>query len=207
MIEVDAATGVIHVDDEGLRDLLGAPQRELHEAVASQIASSHLLPAIDALRDPDIALDLVVAGRSVLTHRIGVDGEHAVAVLGVTPGLHQVLALPPSHVPAALVRLTRLRARRLGPREPRPCPPGGLGCLVHADPTTRADALMQVGADFAWRLGVIRGDAQHQVVATDGPAGLFLADPDAQLLRPISDTSAYRIFATVLPAALSLGAD
>ena len=40
--------------------------------------------------------------------------------------------------------------------------------------------------------------ARREVTAVDGPDGLFLADPTADVLQPISTTAAYRIFSTVL---------
>lgn len=150
----------------------------------------------------EVELDLVVAGSSVaLTHRLLAAPDRAVVVLGVRSGLHQVMQMPPSHLAAALVRLTRMRPRRTGERRHRRYPTAGLSALVAADPEVRLPALAEAGASFAWRLDVTWADGQSSTVsAIDGKDGLFWADRTDQVLRPVSNTMAYRVFTTVLTA-------
>lgn len=178
MTDVRADPGVLRLDDEGLASYLGSRSGS------------------------EVELDLVVAGSAaVLRHRVLAVPEEAVVVLGVRPGLHQVMVVPPSHVAAALVRLTRMRPRPTGARTPRRFPAAGLAALVDDDPEVRVPALREVGAGFAWRLGVQWADgARRSVHAVDGADGLFWADPVDEVLDPVSNTLAYRAFSTVLTA-------
>lgn len=207
MIEVDAGASVLRLDDDGLATLLASvaaaadPDPELVAALDAAGTTSLLDAALlDTAREPEVVLDLVVAGTStMLAHRAWVDPDRAVLVLGVRPGSHQVMVIPPGHLAAALVRMTRLRPRRTGPRAPRSHPSAGLAALVSADEGVRASALGEVDAGFAWRLGVAWADSgRSEITAIDGRDGLFWADEDA--LHPVSNTTAYRAFATVLTA-------
>lgn len=93
--------------------------------------------------------------------------------------------------------MTRMRPRPTADREPR----GGEAALVDDDREVRLPALRAVGAGFAWRLGVVWGDDErHDLTAIDGADGLFWADPEHQMLEPVSNTLAYRAFSTVLTA-------
>lgn len=178
MTAQDADRGVLRLDDEGLTSFLETVVR------------------------PEVALDVVVAGTAgVLRHRVLAVPEEAIVVLGVRADLHQVMVLPPAHVAAALVRMTRMRPRPTGEREARRYPTAGLAALVDEDPDVRLPAQRQVGAGFAWRLGVTWADDERlAVTAIDGADGLFWADPVDEVLRPVSNTLAYRAFTTVLMA-------
>lgn len=194
----------VRLDDDGLATLLdlaqgGATDPAAPRGIDDPGLGRALGPALDIVREPDVTLDLVVAGTSRLTHRAWVTPECAVLVLGVRPDLHQLMALPPSHLAAALVRLTRLRPRRAGERARRPCPRDALRLLVDPDPEVRIPALQRMGASVAWRLGVAWSQGRREVTGVDGEDGLFLADADGEVLRPVSNTAAYRIFSTVLP--------
>ena len=184
MSDVDAGSGVLRLDDENLASYL------------------------DTIAHAEVKLDLLVAGTSgVLRHRILAVPDEAVVVLGVRPGLHQVMALPPAHVAAALVRMTRLRPHPIGDLAIRRYPAAGLAALVDDDAQVRLNSLREVGARFAWRLSVRwTDDERHDLIAVDGPDGLFWADPVEQLLRPVSSTQAYRAFSTVLTAGDHLAA-
>ena len=189
------------LDDAGLAALLAAGRGDGGGdggQNGTTSADAGLLAAASTLRDALVELDVVVAGTSRLEHRVWVAPDRAVFVLGVQPGLHQVLLLPPSHLAAALVRMTRLRPQRTGDRAPRPWPEQDLGRLVDPDAEVRGIALEEAGATWAWRLGVSWADERVELTAVDGDGGLFLADGDA--LVPISNTTAYRIFSTALPA-------
>lgn len=202
MIEVDTTSRVARLDDDGLAALLDPRARAVLDPTTTQrLAAAGLGSALDALHDPVVTLDLVVAGTSRLEHRVWVTADCATAVLGVRPGRHQLLVLPPSHLTAGLVRMTRLRPRRTGDRQDRPWPRSDLHVLVDHDPQVRASALERAGAGHAWQLGVTWGDERREVTATDGTGGPFLADPDRELLRPVSNTAVYRIFSTALPPA------
>lgn len=178
MTDVGADPGVLRLDDEGLASYVSTVARA------------------------EVELDLVVAGTSgVLRHRVLAVVDEAVVVLGVRTGMHQVMVLPPAHVAAALVRMTRLRPRPTGDRAGRPFPTAGLAALVADDPAVRLPALREVGAGFAWRLGVTwASDERLEVTAVDGAGGLFWADPVDEVLAPVSNTMAYRAFTTVLTA-------
>lgn len=206
MTEVSPAP--VRLDDDGLATLLDlAHGGAADPAALTRILGPGLDPplglgldaALDTVREPDVAIDLVVAGTSRLTHRAWVTPERTVLVLGVRPDLHQLMVLPPSHLAAALVRLTRLRPRRTGERGERPCPRDTLRLLIDPDPEVRCPALQGVGASLAWRLGVAWSQGRREVTGVDGEGGLFLADAGAEVLRPVSNTAAYRIFSTVLP--------
>jgi len=201
VIEVNPDTGAIRLDDDGLADLLDVGSDGRDPAMMARLAEAGLHPALKTLADPVVTLELVVAGTSVLRHSVRVDLERAVVVLGVRPGLHHVLVMPPAHLAAGLVRMTHMRPRRTGERLERPYPADQLDTLVAADVGARAAALERAGADFAWHLGVSSpGGDRHEVTAINGPDGLFLANPMNDALRPVSNTTAYRIFSTVLQA-------
>ena len=155
---------------------------------------------LSTLEPHEVELDLTVAGTTVLLrHRVLAVPDEAVVVLGVSAGQHQVMVVPPAHVAAALVRMTRMRPRHTVERTPRPLPAAGVAALVDDDPQVRLPALQEVGAGFAWRLDVRRADDEPQVVtAVDGADGLFWADPVAEVFEPVSNTFAYRAFSTVL---------
>jgi hypothetical protein len=141
-----------------------------------------------------------VAGReSSLTHRAWVDPTTATLLLGVRPGLLQLMAVPPAHLAASLVRLTRLRPRRVGGRLDVPFATSRLGELVDPDPVLRTAALTDAGAELAWRLAVSWSGGRQAVTAVDGVGGVRLADPGADTLRAVTNTDVYRILATALP--------
>lgn len=192
LAEVDAESGSVRLDDEGLSALLeGQPPTALD--------SERLAPALAALRQPTVALELVVGGSAArLAHRIGVSPDAAALLLGVRPGLHQLSVVPPSYVASALVRLTRLRPRPTAERSARAFSADRQEELTHEDPARRTAALAEAGADHAWRLVVARAGDHRSITAVDGQAGLFLAEGDT--LLPITNTTAYRIFSTVLGA-------
>lgn len=80
MTDIGAEQGVLRLDDEGLAAYLGTAGRA------------------------EVELDLAVAGSTgVLRHRVLASPDEAIVVLGVRTGLHQVMAVPPAHVAAALV--------------------------------------------------------------------------------------------------------
>jgi hypothetical protein len=201
VIELDATSGALRLDDDELAALLAAADGSSPDAeLVAALDGSGSAAALGAVRASEVTLDLVVAGASsVLVHRAWVDPERAVVALGVRAGLHQVMVLPPAHVAAALVRMTRLRPRRTGVRAPRPHPAGGLDALVSTDDKVRSAAFAEAEAGFAWRLGVSwAGSPSSVVTAIDGRNGLFLADEVA--LHPVSNTMVYRAFTTVLVA-------
>jgi hypothetical protein len=203
LIDHDAAAGTVRVDEEGLRALLAARRGEVvPEASAALEAAEGLDADLGAVTDPLVSLGLVVAGPTArLEHRIWVDAERAVAVAEVRPGTSQLLVLPPAHLAAALARLARLRPRRTGERAERRWHDERLPELVAADPTVRAAALAEAGAGHAWQLVVDWAGEERRLVGVDGEDGPFLADPEAGVLRPTSNTVLYRLFATVLPPA------
>lgn len=153
---------------------------------------------------PLLTLALVVAGPEVrLEHHGTVDQTTARLRLGVRPGRTRELTEDPAHLTAALVRLTRMRPRRTPRREEVPFPAARLPELVGPEAATRRAALAEAGAGFAWHLSArwgAHGDGV-ELTATDGPTGLFLADPGHDLLRPVSNTQAYRVLSTLLPLA------
>ena len=178
MTDTGVDTGVLRLDDEALAAHLGSIGRA------------------------EVELDLTVAGSAgVLRHRVLANPDEAVVVLAVREGLHQVMVVPPAHVAAALVRLTRMRPRPSGERAVRRFPAAGLEALVDDDVDVRLPALREVGAGFAWRLDVAWADSgRHEVTAIDGAGGLFWADPAHEVFEPVSNTLAYRAFSTVLTA-------
>lgn len=133
-------------------------------------------------------LDLVVAGPDTrLTHRLDVGPEACTLLLGVHEGTHQRVEEARGLVPAALVRLTRLRPRRVtDPAPPMAADDDLVAALVAEDAGVRRRALERVGAEVAWRL---TGDVPA-LTAVDGPAGLLLLEDG--VLRPTTNTAVYR---------------
>jgi hypothetical protein len=98
LIEVDADSGAVRVDEEGFAVLRARAD-----------------PALAVLDDPLVTLSLEVAGPEVgLRHRGWIDRDTATLLIGVRPDVFQVISLPPAFLTAALVRLTRIRPRRPG---------------------------------------------------------------------------------------------
>ncbi|NYD58042.1 hypothetical protein BKA08_002280 [Nocardioides marinisabuli] len=174
-------------------------QRVDDQGLAALLLSGH--PVAEVAREHAVAVDLVVAGPTLLRHRAWAAPDRMAVVLAVQPGLHQVMMLPPSHLAVSLVRLTRPGVARRGPRVERVYPARELDRLLSTDPAVRADALELAGASRAWRLEVSSPGRRVEVVAVDGAHGPFLADPGADLLRPVDATSLYRVFSTLLPSA------
>ncbi|MCD4525271.1 hypothetical protein [Nocardioides sp. cx-173] len=187
LVETDAASGAVRLDDEGLAALLAGEQPGPE-------------PLLAVIAEPTVTLGLAVAGvETRLEHRAWVTRESAALLLGVRPGLFQLMAHDPAFLTAALVRLTRMRPRRVEDREPVDLPAERLPDLVAADETVRRAALAAAGADFAWHLSLRWQGGQRDLVAVDGPRGLHLGDPAAPRLVPVSNTTAYRILSTALP--------
>ena len=190
--------GVVRLDDAGVAAVLG--DGDLDDAAAAELATAGLSPALDTVRRPVVTLEVRVAGSSIQLHRIAVDAERAVVLLAVRPGLHQLMVLPPSHVAAALVRITRTGPRRSSPAGgPRPAPADALSRLLSDDADLRHDALRAASATLAWRLRVA-WDAEHRdLVVVDGADGMHVLDEEEGALLPVSATTLYRVFSTALP--------
>ena len=200
VIEVDPESGAVRMDEETFEALLASAQHPNADPdKTADPGAVALQTALDTIQDAVVVLDVVVAGETVLQHRIWVTPERTAAVLAIRPGLCQVLVLPPSHLAAGLVRLTGLGPRRTGERQARPWPPDEVGRLVEAAADRRRTALHEAGATVAWRLGVTWEGARRELTAVDGPDGIFLADEAAAVLRPVSPSAIYRIFTTALP--------
>ena len=107
---ISVQDGVVRLDDHGVAALLGGEDPD-PDAVG-ELQRAGLGPALETLRQPLVTVDVLVAGTSTQLHRAGVDAERAVVLLAVRPGLHQLMVLPPSHLAAALVRMTRTGPRR-----------------------------------------------------------------------------------------------
>lgn len=181
--------GLVRLDDAGVAALLGGDDLE----------QEGLLPAQETLRRPLVTLEVLVAGASLQLHRTAVDAERAVVLLAVRPGLHQLMVLPPSHVAAALVRMTRSGPRRASAGARRAAPTEAVARLLSADGDVRRDVLEEVGATLAWRLRVGWEGRHRDLVAVDGADGLHVVDEDDGALLPVSATSLYRVFSTALP--------
>lgn len=189
--------GVVRLDDAGVATLLGGD--DLDPAAARDVDRAGLRPAVDTLRAPLVTVEVLLAGSSLQLHRAAVDRERAVVLLEVRPGLHQLMMLPPSHLAAALVRMTRVGPRRVRPREQRPAPAEASNRLLSSDDAVRHGALQEVGAALAWRLRVGWAGEHRDLVAVDGPDGLHVLDEDGGVLLPVTATALYRVFTTALP--------
>lgn len=180
---------LVRLDDAGVAALLDGDDLE----------QAGLLPAQETLRRPLVTLEVLVAGASLQLHRTAVDAERAVVLLAVRPGLHQLMVLPPSHVAAALVRMTRSGPRRASAGPRRAAPAGAVARLLSADSDVRRDVLQEAGATLAWRLRVGWEGRHRDLVAVDGADGLHVVDEDEGALLPVSATMLYRVFSTALP--------
>lgn len=181
--------GLVRLDDAGVAALLDGDDLE----------QAGLLPAQETLRRPLVTLEVLVAGASLQLHRTAVDAERAVVLLAVRPGLHQLMVLPPSHVAAALVRMTRSGPRRASAGARRAAPAEAVARLLSADTDVRRDVLQEAGATLAWRLRVGWEGEHRDLVAVDGADGLHAVDEDDGALLPVSATTLYRVFSTALP--------
>lgn len=155
--------------------------------------------ALARLKGPSVTLEVLVAGATLQLHRAAVDAERAVVLLAVRPGLHQLMELPPAHVAAALVRMTRTGPRRASSSERRTAPAEASTRLLSADDGVRRRALHEAAATLAWRLRVGWHGEHRDLVVVDGPDGLHVLDDEADELLPVSATSLYRVFTTALP--------
>jgi len=189
--------GVVRLDDAGVAAVLG--DGDLDDAATAELAAAGLGPALVTVRRPIVTLEVRVAGSSTQVHRIAVDAERAVVLLAVRPGLHQLMVLPPSHVAAAVVRITRIGPRRSPAGGPRPAPADAVARLLSDDSAVRHDALRAASATLAWRLRVA-WDAEHRdLVVVDGTDGMHVLDEEDGALLPVSATTLYRVFSTALP--------
>jgi muconolactone delta-isomerase len=194
---ISVQDGVVRLDDHGVAALLGGEDPD-PDAVG-ELQRAGLGPALETLRQPLVTVDVLVAGTSTQLHRAGVDAERAVVLLAVRPGLHQLMVLPPSHLAAALVRMTRTGPRRASASEPRSLPADAAERLLSTDDAVRHEALREAGAALAWRLRVGWAGEHRDLVVVDGPDGAHVVDDEAGALLPVSATSLYRVFATALP--------
>lgn len=198
---ISTTDGVTRLDDEGLAALLAcAAGRDLDPVTAQQLAGA-AAPDLEVVRRPVVTVEVVVAGGPRLHHRVWVGRERAVAVLAVRAGLHQLMVLPPSHLAAALVRMTGIGPRRVAGRESRAVAPDTLTRLLGEDADRRRSALRDVRAAVAWQLRVVWAGEERDLGVVDGQDGLYVVDEDAGALRPVSASSLYRVFATALPPA------
>ena len=189
--------GVVRLDDAGVAAVLG--DGDLDDAATAELAAAGLGPALVTVRRPIVTLEVRVAGSSTQVHRIAVDAERAVVLLAVRPGLHQLMVLPPSHVAAAVVRITRIGPRRSPAGGPRPAPADAVARLLSDDADVRHDALRAASAALAWRLRAA-WDAEHRdLVVVDGTDGMHVLDEEDGALLPVSATTLYRVFSTALP--------
>jgi len=189
--------GVVRLDDAGVAAVLG--DGDLDDAATAELAAAGLGPALVTVRRPIVTLEVRVAGSSTQVHRIAVDAERAVVLLAVRPGLHQLMVLPPSHVAAAVVRITRTGPRRSPAGGPRPAPADAVARLLSDDSAVRHDALRAASATLAWRLRAA-WDAEHRdLVVVDGTDGMHVLDEEDGALLPVSATTLYRVFSTALP--------
>ena len=189
--------GVVRLDDAGVAALLPGGD-DADRATVRDLERAGLRPALETLRHPLVTVEVLVAGATVELHRVAVDAEHAVVLLPVRPGLHQLMVLPPSHLAAALVRMTRTGPRTASARERRTAPAQAATRLLSADAGVRQAVLQEVGATLAWRLRVDWDDEHRDLVAVDGPDGVHVLDEEAGALLPASATMLYRVFSTVL---------
>ena len=162
--------GVVRLDDAGVAALLGG--RDAGASAAHDLERAGLGPALETLKGPVVTLEVLVAGASLQLHRGAVDPERAVVLLAVRPDLHQLMVLPPSHVAAALVRMTRVGPRRTSARDRRPAPAEASVRMLSADAGVRQRALREAGVALAWRLRVgWDGEHRDRVFATALPPG------------------------------------
>jgi hypothetical protein len=180
--------GVVRLDDAGVAALLSADDVDV----------AGLGPALPTVRRPLATVEVLVAGESIQLHRAFVDAERAVVLLAVRPGLHQLMVLPPSHLAAALVRMTRTGPRRGAGREARPAPAEASTRLLSEDAAVRREVLHEARATLAWRLRVGRNGEHRDLVVVDGQDGLQVLDDEQGALIPVSATSLYRVFSTAL---------
>lgn len=210
LIEVEFDTGMLRLDRPGFDALLEAARADGapgHPEAVMALGSGRLDRAMAAIAEPLVTISLTVAGQTTrLEHQAWVTRKSAALLLGVQQGLFQLMTQDPAFLTAALVRLTRMRPRRVSERADIGFPPDRLDALVDADEDRRRTALADAYADFAWHLEARWDGGERRLTAVDGPRGLHLADPGSARLVPVSNTFAYRILSTVLPADTDLGA-
>lgn len=194
---ITAQDGVVRLDDAGVAALLGAG--DLDPATARELDGAGVGEAVATLRDPLVTLEVLLAGDGLQRHRAAVDAERAVVVLAVRPGLHQLMVLPPSHLAAALVRMTRTGPRRVTGGGRRPAPDDLAARLLADDDEVRRAALGEAGAAVAWRVRVGWAGERRDLVAVDGADGSHVLDDESGALLPTTATTLYRVFSTVLP--------
>lgn len=193
--------GVVRLDDATVTVLLATDARDVDPRVVTELDGAGVLPALATLRRPLVSMEVLVAGSSIQVHRALVDADRAVLLLAVRPGQHQLMVVPPAHLAAALLRMTRTGPRRSSGTQPRPAPEDAVLRLLSEDDDVRHHALREVGATLAWRLRVRWRSEHRDLVVVDSAGGLRVLDDDAGALLPTSATTLYRVFSTALPPA------
>ncbi|HEV2798065.1 MAG TPA: hypothetical protein VGV65_10640 [Nocardioides sp.] len=194
--------GVVRLDDATVTTLLDPGSGDLDPRVLGDLDAAGVLAAVETIRRPLVSVEVVVAGAALQVHRALVDPQRAVLLLAVRPGLHQLMVVPPSHLAAALVRMTRTGPRRSSGSRSRPAPDDAAARLLAEDDEARLGVLREVGATLGWRLRV-RWDGDHRdLVVLDCADGWHVLDDEEGALLPTSATTLYRVFSTALPPAV-----
>lgn len=205
MIDLSPSPGAVRLDPAGFDALLDAARNPAAGAAAEAteaLTNDWLDGIMKVILDPAAELRLVVAGPITrLDHRGWLADGVLVLLLGVRPGLLQLMETDPAFLPATLVRLTRMRPRHLPERVPADFPAARLDELVTHDARMRARALADADASFAWRLDLTMDGGKRTLTAVDGDRGLRFAYPEEQRLVPVTNTVGYRVLSTVLASA------
>lgn len=208
-VEVDAASGVVRLDEEGFDALVRAAERpegaepEIAARLPEVLAVPGMPEALAAARHPEVEVRLDLAGRhGAQSHWMWLDLDAAAVLLQVRDRELQLVATAPQYFAAAVARVTRLGPRRVGPREPLALGSDVVEDLFHTDQMRRTSALTLAGADLAWTLSVRWDGGERQLAVVDGENGLFEVEPLGQewQLRPVTGTELWRLLTTALPA-------
>jgi hypothetical protein len=196
------------------------PAAALHEAGVLRADGPHpaLRLGLSTVVEPVCRLDVCVAGGAArLLHQGWFSTQAAAFLRHVREDEFEFLTVPPEFVPVALARMVRLGPRQAGAdREGSEISTACFDDLFSAEATRRTAALRLLGgvADRrVWRLDLVWPGpedslAGRAVAATDGPDGMCLLEPTDEsrvVLRPLSATTAWQRFVTMLPTDHELG--
>lgn len=193
--------GPVRLDEDGFAALLTAARGvgDPSPDTMRVLAREGLVGPLTAALEPLVEVFLTVADSSTRqVHRGWLTFEDCLLLLAVRGEVKQLMPLPPGFLPSVLARVVSIGPRKVGRREAIPVAPELAANVVSEDGQTRAVALREVRARFAWHLTARWQGGGRELTVVDGERGLFIAADEEML--PVTATAIYRALTVLLPA-------